>query len=94
MAVNWERFQADVDVAVENAGEKTDAELAGKISGVSRLTDVEIRRLFPDPADAKKLAELMEIVRSSGEQNNKVNRIVRNAEHFGEVIFTLLKKFA
>ena len=94
MAVNWERFQADVDVAVENAGEKTDAELAGKISGVSRLTDVEIRRLFPDPADAKKLAELMEIVRSSGEQNNKINRIVRNAEHFGEVIFTLLKKFA
>lgn len=94
MAIDWEKFQTDVDVAVEKAGDRTTKEVAGRISGVSRLTDEEIKRLFPEPADAKKLATLMEIVRAAGDQNTKINRIVKNAEQFGSIILTLLKKFA
>lgn len=94
MAIDWEEFETDVDVAVKAASGRTDANLAGRISSVSRLTDEEIQELFPTPADAKKLAELMSIVQSAGEYNSKINRIVKNAEHFGSVIFTLLKKFA
>ncbi|HEX2494879.1 MAG TPA: hypothetical protein VHK24_13995 [Steroidobacter sp.] len=94
MSIDWGKFQDDVDAAVKNAGANTDAKLASKISGISRLTEDEIRQLFPESADAKKLAELMEIVRSAGQQHEKINRIVGNAESFGKVIFTLLAKFA
>lgn len=94
MTIDWDKFQEDVDAAIEQAGNRTDEELAGKLSGVTRLSDDEIQRMFPDPADCKKLSELMQIVRSSTKQNEKINRIVENAEHFGSVIFALLQKLA
>lgn len=94
MAIDWKSFQDKVDQAVENAGERTDANLASHISSVTRLTDEEIKKLFPDPADVKKLAELMEIVKKAGDQNEKVNRIVANIDDFAGVVLTLLGKLA
>lgn len=94
MPINWERFQSDVDGLVEEAGDRTDAKLASQISSITRLTDEEIKKLFPDPADVKKLAELMEIVKKAGDRNDKVNRIVANIENFGGIVLTLLGKLA
>lgn len=94
MPIDWDKFDQDLNTAAAKAGQKTDAALAGKLSSISRLTDEEITELFPDPADAKKLGELMQIVKSAGDRNEKVNRIVANAEKFGGVVFTLLQKFA
>jgi len=64
------------------------------MSSITRLTDDEIRKLFPDPADVKKLAELMEIVKRAGDRNQKINQIVENAEELGGIVLTLLQKFA
>jgi hypothetical protein len=94
VAIDWEKFQGDLDRLIDEAGERTDRQLAGKISAVTRLTDEEVRRLFPDPADVKRLAELMEIVKRAGDRNEKIGRIVENAEAFGGIILTLLSKFA
>ena len=93
MAIDWDRFQGELDGLIDEAGEKTDRKLAGKISTITRMTDDEVKKLFPDPADVKKLAELMEIVKRAGDRNDKVNKIVSNAEEFGGIILTLLGKF-
>lgn len=61
---------------------------------MTRLTDEEIKKLFPNPADVKKLAELMKIVKSAGDQNEKINNIIKNSEEFAGIIVTLLGKFA
>lgn len=94
MAVNWGKFQGDIDNIIEASSDRTDKKLAGKISTITRMTDDEVKKLFPKPADVKKLADLMEIVKRSGDENERINKIVSNAEEFGSVIFKLLRKFA
>lgn len=91
MPIDWDNI--NVDGIIDDAATQTDSELASKISSLTRMTDAEIKELFPAPADTKKLVDLMTIVKSSEDQNIKVNKIVNNAEQFGSVIFTLLNKF-
>jgi NAD(P)-dependent dehydrogenase (short-subunit alcohol dehydrogenase family) len=93
MPIDWNKFQGELDEIIDDAGEKTDLKLAGKISSITRMTDEEVKKLFPDPVDVKKLAELMEIVKRAGDRNEKVNNLVNNAEAFGGIILTLLGKF-
>ena len=46
---------------------------------------------WPD-LNVSELAELMEIIRRSGDQNEKINKIVDNANEFGGIILKLLTK--
>lgn len=94
MAIDWDKFDKEADRAIKAAGDRTDEKLASRISSVTRLTDEEIQELFPDPADVKRLKDLMKVVKSAGDRNDKINTIVSNAEEFGGVILTLLGKFA
>jgi len=91
MAIDWDSI--DLDGIIDDAATETDNELASKISSLTKMTDEQIRELFPISADAKKLIKLMKIVKSSEDQNIKVNNIVNNAEEFGGVVLTLLSKF-
>ncbi len=93
MPINWEEFEQDVDAAITNASGKTDAQLAAKISSVTRFTDEEVEMLFPDPSDAKKLYELMRIVNSAEARNVRVKNIMQNSEKFADITLTLLGKF-
>ncbi len=93
MPVDWEEFDSEIDsIIIESAG-STDARLASRISSITRMTDEEVQELFPSPADVKKLKDLMKIVKSSEDRNNKINRIMNNAEEFGGIVLTLLQKF-
>jgi len=94
MPVNWDEFDSEIDSIIDEAAGATDQRLASRISSITRMTDDEVQELFPNPADVKKLAELMKIVKSSEDRNNKINRIVSNAEEFGGVVLSLLQKFA
>jgi hypothetical protein len=94
MPVNWDDLMRDIDNEINKAAEKTDEKLASKISSITRLTDKEIQKLFPEPADVKKLAELMKIVNGAQAKNTKINHIVKNSENFAGIILSLLKKFA
>ncbi|MFT5659509.1 MAG: hypothetical protein ACI9TV_000125 [Sulfurimonas sp.] len=94
MAIDWDEFDKEIDSIIEESAQETDEALASKISSITRMNDTEIQELFPNKSDAKKLTELMKIVESAEDDNVKVNKIVSNAEKFGEVVFTLLKRFA
>jgi hypothetical protein len=94
MPVNWDELDGEIDSIIDEAAGATDQRLASRISSITRMTDDEVQELFPDPADVKKLSELMRIVKSSEDRNKKINRIVSNAEDFGGVVLSLLQKFA
>jgi len=92
MPINWEEFDENLDQAITESVEAVDTKLASHISSITRLTDDEINELFPEPADLKKLSELLKIVKSAETRNNKVSAIMNNAEEFSDVIFTLVDK--
>jgi hypothetical protein len=94
MPIDWAQFQRDVDAAVAGAAARTDDRLAGRISQVTRLTDDEVKAMFPDPVDAQKVARLMEIVKRAGDRNAKINELVQNIETFAGVTLKLLEKLA
>lgn len=94
MPVNWDQYDKELDSIIKSAAGRTDERLASKISSVTRMTDEEVKQLFPEPADARKLAKLMRIVKTAEDRNTKINNIVSNAEEFAGVILTLLEKFA
>ena len=94
MPIDWDDFQASLDGAVENAKKKTDDELAAQAASITRLTEEEVKKLFPKPADVQSLKDLMEIVKSSESRNRQIARIEQNIESLGGTILTLLQKFA
>lgn len=94
MPVDWDKFDSEIDEIIATSADATDERLASRISSITRMTDEEVQELFPKPADAKKLAELMKIVQSAEDRNTKINNIVVNAKKFGGVVLTLLGKFA
>jgi len=94
MPINWGEFNKDLDSIIKKSADKTDTRLASKISSITRMTDEEVKELFPKPADIQKLAKLMQIVKSSEDRNTKVNNIMNNTEEFAGIILTLLEKFS
>jgi hypothetical protein len=82
----------DIDAIADDAAQKTDDKLAGQISSLTRMTDAEIKALFPKAADAKKLVALMQIVKSAETRNKKISNIVENSEKFAGIVITLLDK--
>lgn len=91
MAINWDDI--NLDEIVKDASIETDTQLVSRISSLTKMTDEEVKELFPNPTDAKKLVELMKIVKSSDSKNTKINKIVSNAEEFGGIVVALLGKF-
>lgn len=89
-AFDWDA----IDAAIDDAADSTDAALAGRVSSLTRLTDAEVAELFPEPADVKRLAELMKIVKSAEDRNAKVNRLVDNIEDLAGTVLTLIGKLA
>ncbi len=83
----------NIDEIIEDCANETDDELASKISSLTKMTDEEIKELFPKTTDVKNLVELMKIVKSSEDRNTKINKIVSNTEEFSGVVLTLLSKF-
>ena len=94
MPVDWDKFEKDLDSIIESGARRADERLASRTSSITRMTDEEIQELFPEPADVKKLAKLMRVVKEGEDRNTKINQIVGNAEEFAGVILTLLEKFA
>ena len=83
----------NIDEIMDAAAQKTDSKLASKISSLTCMKDEDIKKLFPKASDAKKLIELMRIVKSAEERNIKINNIATNSEKFAGVVLTLLEKY-
>lgn len=94
MAIDWEKFDKDIDSIIDKTAAATDTRLASKISALTRLTAEEVIELFPEPADAKRLIELMKVVKSAEEKNEKAEKVINKISDFAGIIVTLLEKFA
>jgi hypothetical protein len=82
----------DFKAIAKDAAGKTDNELASQISSVTRLTDKEVKQLFPEKGDVATFVELMTIVKSSDDKNKKIKQIMNNTEKFAGIVVTLLGK--
>ena len=94
MPINWTEFDREIDSIIEESVIDADKRLATKIASISRLTDEEVKELFPEPSDIKKLVKLMKIVNSAESKNTKINKIVSETEELGTILLSLLSKFA
>ncbi|HEY3294968.1 MAG TPA: hypothetical protein VGL38_06000 [bacterium] len=80
--------------AAREAAQATDEKFATRIANLTRLRDEDIQRFFPEPADRQHLLELLDLVDSATEENEKVSRIMENAETLGVAAVRLLKLLA
>ena len=92
MSFDWDEFRENAKKAAEQAGKKTDDKLASQISCASRLTYEEITEIFPQQADAAKLADLLAVVKSSTAHNEKVANLQANIKNYADVIVRLVAR--
>jgi hypothetical protein len=92
--ISWDEVEAELDQALDAARQRTNDKLASQISSLTRLTDAEVKELFPTPADVGRLVELLKIVKSAEERNRKVARLAQNIEKLGGAVVALLERFA
>lgn len=76
--------------AAREAADRTDAELSLELARLTRLTGAELDRLFPEPGDREKVAQLMAIVEDATEENEKVLRLQERMDELGGVVVRLL----
>jgi hypothetical protein len=89
MPIDWDAFDASVDAAIGRAAAQTDDDLATEVSSLTTMTNAQIKELFPEPADLKRLAELMRIVKSAEDDNAKIARIAENGERFAGTVLKI-----
>jgi hypothetical protein len=82
----------DFKAIAKDAAAKTDNELASQISSVTKLTDTEVKKLFPEKGDVAAFVELMTIVKSADDKNKKIKQIMANTEKFAGIVVTVLGK--
>ena len=75
---------------LEQSAEGTDRQLASQISSLTRLTDEELKDLFPKRADKEKLLMLLEIVHKRTDENKKVAALTENISGLAGTIIKLL----
>ena len=89
----WDELEQRIGGLVDQAADDTDEELATEMSSITRLTNEEIKELFPRPSDAQKLFELIRLVNEDTEKNEKINNLVANSEKFADILITLVSRF-
>lgn len=94
MSIDWDSFDKNVQQAIDNAADRTDTALAGRVASITRLTDAEVRDLFPAPADVQKLGELLKIVKNASDKNTRAHALVSNIESLATTVITLVEHFA
>ncbi len=81
------------DVA-RRAAEATDKQYASELSSLCRLKDDEIKRYFPAREDKNALLELLKIVKSATDENEKVVHLKDNIDKFAGIVVKLVKILA
>lgn len=67
------------DDAFESAAEETDRELRDELKQLA-LDDQKLKSLFPDQDEQVKAKQLIEIVKSNQEENEKKKRFIENVQ--------------
>lgn len=77
--------------AAKRAANTTNEEYASEISSLTRLKDSEINRLFPTRADKDGLLELLSIVNSVTNENEKIVKLKKNIDNLAGTVIKLVK---
>ena len=88
----WDDLESRIGGLVDQVAEDTDEELATEMSSITKLTNEEVKELFPKPSDAQKLFELVRLVKEDTEKNEKINQLVANSEKFADIVITLVSR--
>ena len=79
------------DEKAKESANRTDEKHKGKILGFSTLSEDAINAIAPEPADKEKLSKLIEIVKSSTEDNIKITEIKKNFDNLADIMLNALK---
>lgn len=85
MSSTWEEIK-------KKAKKQTDDTFASKVSGLTRLTDDEIKEISPNALDKERLAILLGIVADATKSNNEKAEAIRNINGLVEIAVPLLLK--
>ncbi|MFT6899092.1 MAG: hypothetical protein ACJA13_003524 [Paraglaciecola sp.] len=76
------------------ASKKTKNEFSAELSSYTQLTKEEINTLFPKKSDREELLNLLEIVNSSTDENERKARIAEKIGKVSGAVVRLVKNFA
>jgi hypothetical protein len=79
-----------VELAAQS-DELTKKEIDAELARITSFTEDKLSSMLPKKTDKENFAELMAIVNSSTNRNNKVAQVRQNINQFGEVIVKLLE---
>ena len=82
----------DWDKIINNAFDKTDEEFASEFSGLTRLTDDELKDFIKTPSDKKIFANLIAIVKDTTKSNAQKAQALSNIDGALDLIVPLLGK--
>lgn len=76
-----------------NQAEKmTNDQLKDKIAAITRLTAEDLQKIAPTVEDKNKLLGLIQIVRSTADDNDKKAQILANIEQYAGIILSIAGK--
>jgi hypothetical protein len=85
MDPTWEEIR-------KRAKKQTDDAFASKVSGMTRLTDDEIKEITPSALDKERFATLLGIVADATKSNDEKAEAIRNISGLAEIVVPLLVK--
>jgi hypothetical protein len=83
----------EFDDILDQADKMTNDQLKDKIAAVTKLTAEDLEKIAPTVDDKNKLLSLMQIVRSTADDNDKKAQILANIEQYAGIILNIAGKF-
>lgn len=82
----------EFDDVLDEAEKKTNEQLKDKITSLTKLTVEDLQKIAPTVEDKNKLLGLMQIVRSTANDNDKKAQILANIEMYAGIILNIAGK--
>ena len=76
----------------KRASSATRQQFAQEIARRTSFTEQEVKQLFPKQADRDQLNELMKIVKSAADDNQKKARLINNISKVGGAVLKISKR--
>lgn len=83
---------SDFDDILDEVEKETNEKLKGQITALTKLTPEDLQKIAPTVDDKNKLLSLMQIVRSTADDNDKKAKILANIEMYAGIILNIAGK--
>jgi len=83
----------DWDKRIDDAGNKTDANLSGQMSDLGKLSDEVIAAIAPRPIDKDNLAKIISVVKNATLSNQQKADAINQITGSADVLIGLISRF-